>query len=328
MLTGSPERSVSKIDFICALFFYSDAKVWQDLFLERIKFSLEFSHFTVSLVRFFVLSSQDMEQVQLLNAKEDRCFPSDFTGSYHVHIIVRRGEMAFSDRRQMHTAGPNDFVIWQMSNTIEDVSYSDDFDADFLLVSSEFLGLYNPEMIWAAKGYIFIRMNPVFALDSKTRPLLDNDFRQFRTRLADKEALFARDVVGRLLQIFLFDIWDIYSTSIQNMRTDDNAARTFLHYLGLIQQHCTTRRDVAFYASELCITPKYLSQISYAVSHMPASTWIEYYAAFEIIHLLQDPNLTITDISDRMNFCANSHFSRYCKRVIGRTPTEYRNTQS
>jgi AraC family transcriptional activator of pobA len=265
-----------------------------------------------------------MKQVRLLNTKADACLPSEFVKDYHIHIIVRNGSMTFSDRRQIHTAGTDDFVIWQMSNTIEDVSYSDDFEADFLLVSSDFLGLYNPEMVWAAKGYIFIRMNPVFPLDSKALECLSGDFLHFHHRLSNEDALFHDDVIGRLLQIFLFDIWDVYSSSIQNMQTDDNSARIFIHFLNLAQKHSLTDRDVAFYASELCITAKYLSQISQAVSNQPASTWIEYYAAFEIVRLLNDQSIRLTDIADRMHFSSNSHFTRYCKRVTGMTPTEYR----
>jgi AraC family transcriptional activator of pobA len=266
----------------------------------------------------------EMKQVRLLNTKTDVCRPSEYIRDYHIHIIVRQGSMTFSDCRQMHTAGRNDFVIWQMSNTIENVSYSDDFEADFLLVSSDFLGLYNPEMVWAAKGYIFIKMNPVFPLNSKALEFLSGDFLQFRHRLVNEEALFHDDVIGRLLQIFLFDIWDMYSASIRNMQTDDNSARMFIHFLNLAQEYSLTNRDVAFYASELCITPKYLSQISHAVTNQPASTWIEYYAAFEITRFLNDQSLTLTDIADRMQFSSNTHFTRYCKRVTGMTPTEYR----
>lgn len=266
-----------------------------------------------------------MEQVRLLNTKSDDCRPSDFLSDYHVHIIVRRGEMTFSDRRKTYKACADNFVIWQMSNTIEDVNYTADFEADFLLVSADFLSMYNPEMVWAAKGYIFIRMNPVFCLSAKALNLLDGDFEIFRSRLADTSALFATDVIGRMLQIFLFDIWNIYSSSIQNMQIDDNAARMFLRFLTLAQQHCMTNRDVAFYASELCITPKYLSQICCSVSNQPASAWIGYYAAYEILRLLSDRKLTLSDVADRMNFCSNSHLTRYCKRVIGQTPTDFRN---
>ena len=42
-----------------------------------------------------------MKQVRLLNTKSDACRPSEFIGDYHIHIIVREGSMAFSDRRQI-----------------------------------------------------------------------------------------------------------------------------------------------------------------------------------------------------------------------------------
>jgi AraC family transcriptional activator of pobA len=288
--------------------------------------SLVFSRFILHLQ--LEIIAKDMKQVRLLNTKADACRPSDFISDYHIHIIVLNGSMSFSDRRQMHTAGRNDFVIWQMSNTIEDVSYSDDFEADFLLVSSDFLSLYNPEMVWAAKGYIFIKMNPVFPLNDKALRCLNGDFTQFRHRLANDGALFHDDVIGRVLQIFLFDIWNMYSASIQNMQTDDNSARIFIKFLNLAQKNSLTNRDVAFYASELCITPKYLSQISQMVTHQPASTWIEYYAAFELVRFLNDQSITLTEIASRMAFSSNSHFTRYCKRVTGMTPTEYRSKQT
>ena len=44
--------------------------------------------------------------------------PSEFTSEYHVHIIVREGEMQFSDGKQTHVSQKDDLVIWQMSNAI------------------------------------------------------------------------------------------------------------------------------------------------------------------------------------------------------------------
>jgi hypothetical protein len=41
-----------------------------------------------------------------------------------------------------------------MSNTIQHVGYSDDFEADVLLFSGQFLQQFNPEMVWASKGFV------------------------------------------------------------------------------------------------------------------------------------------------------------------------------
>ena len=262
---------------------------------------------------------------QLLNTKRDGRWPSEFTSDYHVHILVRDGEMRFSDGKTEFLSQKDDLVIWQMSNTIQRVTYSDDFEADFLIASGDFLARFNPEMVWASKGFIFIRINPSFHLHEESLRLMNDDFSLFRQRLDMPESPFKEEVVGRVMQIFLYDLWTVYSTEMSQMETNDNAARIFLRFLSLVQQDCRQQRDVAYYADKLCITPKYLSQVSRSVSGLPASEWITYYATFELVSLLSDQTKTLTEVADLMRFESASHFSRYTKKVLGKTPTEYRN---
>ncbi len=108
------------------------------------------------------------------------------------------------------------------------------------------------------------------------------------------------------------------------MEASDNASRIFLQFLALVQQHCRCQRDVAFYAQRLCITPKYLSQVSKSVSGLPASEWISFYSAYELVTLLNDQSKTLTEVADLMHFETLSHFSRYTKKLLGKSPTEYR----
>ena len=65
----------------------------------------------------------EMTGCNLLNTKRDGRMPSEFTSDYHVHIIVRQGEMRFSDGKQTHVSQKDDLVIWQMSNAIQEVCF-------------------------------------------------------------------------------------------------------------------------------------------------------------------------------------------------------------
>ena len=56
-----------------------------------------------------------------------------------------------------------------------------------------------------------------------------------------------------------------------------------------------------------------------------ASQWIQFYASFELVSLLNDTTKTLTEVSDLMHFENVSHFSRYVKKTLGKTPSEYRN---
>ena len=276
----------------------------------------------------------------LIHAKTGGQLPGEFTGGYHIHLLVRQGEMSFSDGKNVFTSRKDDLVIWQMSNTIQSVTYSDDFEADVLLASPAFLQQYNPEMVWASKGFLFIRINPSFHLDEESLRLMNADFELFRLRLELPERLrerrrvgdgtsgmnsFKREVLGRVMQIFLFDLWTVCQHGLSQMETNDNTARIFLRFLSLAQQHARTEREVAFYADKLCITPKYLSQVARTITNLPASQWIQYYAAFELVSLLNDTTKTLTEVSDLMHFENVSHFSRYVKKTLGKTPSAYRN---
>lgn len=100
----------------------------------------------------------------------------------------------------------------------------------------------------------------------------------------------------------------------------------FADFLELAQKNAAEHRDVTFYSDKLCVTPKYLSEVVKKCGRRPASYWINGYAAQAITDMLRNRDLTIAEISYKLKFFNPPHFSRFVKRVIGMTPTEYRNS--
>ncbi len=264
----------------------------------------------------------------LFNTLRDGKQPLAFHRDYHVHMLVNGGSMTFSDGKNHFSAGRDDIVVWQMSNDIQDVSQSPDFDADVLLASPHFVSHFNPEMTWATRGYLFIRQNPSFHLHGENLRIIRNDFDQFSRRLSATSEMFKADLLGNQLRMFLYDLWVAYSGCIAGASPDDNASQIFLRFVALVQSNCRRHRDVAYYAGRLCITPKYLSQVSNKVTNVPALKWINYYSGFELVTLLDNPDLSIADIAFHMDFSSPNHLTRYCKKILGATPSEYRNRNS
>ena len=50
----------------------------------------------------------------LISTMADGRMPSDFIADYHVHILVKRGTMTFSDGRNTFSSRKGDLAIWQM----------------------------------------------------------------------------------------------------------------------------------------------------------------------------------------------------------------------
>ena len=85
------------------------------------------------------------------------------------------------------------------------------------------------------------------------------------------------------------------------------------------------KREVQFYANQLNITPKYLNAVCKQNSDITASEWIRRFAKERIVLLLQNEDLNIAEIADEMEFSSRSFFTRYVKKILGVTPSEYRN---
>lgn len=260
--------------------------------------------------------------IMLYNTTESHKLPSDFLGLYHIHILCHAGKAQFSFMGNTYTMEAGDWVIWQMSSRISDALYSSDFNADFLLVDKDFLLEYNPEKIWASKAFVFIKKNPVFQLDERGKAMIEHIFIQIKRRIEEPH-LFQKEILGRQLQIFLLDLWEIYKNAMENIQqTDNSSALLFTRFMNLLPEYSKTEREVAFYADKLCVSAKYLSEVVKKSSGHPASYWINGYAMQEILAYLKRSNLTFAEISNRMNFYNPAHFTRFVKKQTGDSPSE------
>ena len=262
--------------------------------------------------------------IMLYNTTESHKLPSDFLGRYHIHILCHAGKAQFSFMGNTYTMETGDWVIWQMSSRISDALYSSDFNADFLLVDKDFLLEYNPEKVWASKAFVFIKKNPVFHLDERGKAMIEHNLIQIKRRIAEPH-LFQKEILGRQLQIFLLDLWEIYKNAMENIQqTDNSSALLFTRFMNLLPEHSKTEREVAFYADKLCVSAKYLSEVVKKSSGHPASYWINGYAMQEILAYLKRSDLTLAEISNKMSFYNPAHFTRFVKKQTGDSPTELR----
>lgn len=263
--------------------------------------------------------------VVVLNSIKDKCLPSDYLGKYHIHILCNSGKVQFVMTDRIFSIVKGDFAVWTIDAVITEMLYSPYFDADILLVSRNFLLENNPQSTWATKGYLYIKENPVFSLSETDFKILLSDFVRFKEQLARTNHIFRREILGRLMQIFLYDLWDVYASEINRHRSlNSNTANLFSRFLDLVRLKNSESREVAYYADKLCVTPKYLSEVVRKASGKPASYWINGYTLQEIIAMLKRQDMTVSEIAVRMNFYNQSHFSRFVKNMLGVSPTEYR----
>ena len=81
---------------------------------------------------------------------------------------------------------------------------------------------------------------------------------------------------------------------------------------------------VGYYADKMCVTPKYLSKIVKDTSGRSVPDWLSELLILDAKNMLRHSDLTIKEISARLNFPSQSFFFRFFKNHTGQTPTQYR----
>lgn len=143
----------------------------------------------------------------------------------------------------------------------------------------------------------------------------------------DTENRFRDQIARNHFQSFLLDIYDkvqrfFTSEDIEGHNRQDEL---FKKFIALVQENCTAQREVNFYADQLCISPKYLTNIVRATTGEYAKKIIDDFAILEIKVLLQSTEFTIQEIADQLHFPDQSYLGRYFKRHEGTSPMDYRN---
>ena len=101
----------------------------------------------------------------------------------------------------------------------------------------------------------------------------------------------------------------------------------FRQFLQLLSTDMTISREVQYYADKVDITPKYLTLISRQTSGRSAAQWITYTVILNAKALLATSQLTIQQVSTKLNFPNPSFFGQYFLRHTGMTPKEYRRSK-
>ncbi|MFA8436912.1 MAG: helix-turn-helix domain-containing protein [Marinifilaceae bacterium] len=92
----------------------------------------------------------------------------------------------------------------------------------------------------------------------------------------------------------------------------------------LIDEYYRENRSVSFYAEKLHLSSRHLNNIIKESGCNSVSNLIQKRVLLEAKRLLLHSNLTVTEISDQLNFSDKAYFHRYFKTQTGRTPEQFR----
>lgn len=259
-----------------------------------------------------------------LNSFDD--FPNDFQNNYHTHLLCQRGHFNFSFNGTKMNCKNGEFLFWFAGSKLSDFKFSKDFNSSVLLVEKQFLNDNVPDQNLSIDAILHSRKYPVKHLNGKDdKDRILTNFQLLYSKYQDKEHRFYEEVLKLQMRLFILEMWHTFTNEYERKKRSVQSGTLYEKFMHLVQLHCLKERKVEFYANQLLISPKYLNFICKKNSDITASEWIQRFTKERVIFLLENKSLNISEIADEMDFSSRSFFTRYVKKILGVTPSEYRN---
>ena len=92
----------------------------------------------------------------------------------------------------------------------------------------------------------------------------------------------------------------------------------------LVETHYSESSEVRFYADRLNVSTSYLAQVTKRISGQAPKAIIDERIINEAKRLLTSTSLTVQEISYKLGFTSQAHFTKYFKKLTGLPPSEFR----
>lgn len=244
---------------------------------------------------------------------------------YLVHAYCLSGSCRFRFNAQTFGLYGGDLLIVRKGGLLESLEPSEDFRVQVVYTTAAFIELSTPQSNYGMRGQLALFLNPVMHLTPEQQAVCRYGFDRLTACLRNTSHHFYRDMLINAMQMLILDFFDFHSHLYGEDSVSQQNASIMGRFLDMLEDKTyRTHREVSYYADRLCVTPKYLSEVSRKVSGYAANYWINRYTILDISRLLRDKSLTFVQISDLFGFSSPGYFSRYVQNHLGVNPTKYR----
>ena len=244
--------------------------------------------------------------------------PDHFFSPTYCIEIVTKGLIAVSINNKEYEITPNggyaitpDFLLRRPTSSHQAEIYTLAFSRMF---ASE-LHLSFP-LSQIAQFYV----RPIWQMsDKKTQNVL-HYFELLKNVIDENNRTAAIDLTRSLIHYLVADLEPGLNTQSSLSHIEEITGR----FLALVDEHCERQHSLDWYASELCLSTRYVANTVKKVLGMTASSCLERAIVQRAQILLSTTAMPIQTISDQLGFQNQSHFGTFFKRQIGLSPKMFR----
>ena len=258
--------------------------------------------------------------------------------NHGVIVFCTEGRAQFEYDGALIQLQKSDFFLYMVHSTVCNILTSPDFNCRQIWFERSELWNVDIYKQVSMANMTLLKLHPVVHLTNNDIKLCDNYFRLLCDRMKSmtvSASPLIPDIIRSLFGTLLLELLSIIRRNAEHQTEwepqEDEAhsslhkKRVIDHFLKLVENSDGRIRRVDKFASQLNITPKYLSSIIKEVMNRRPSTYILLYTMKAIERRLRFTDMTMQEIANDLNFPNASFFGKYFKEHTGMTPLEYRN---
>lgn len=259
------------------------------------------------------------------NSLGETITPNTFTFDFYAVILCVNGEISFGINGTNHTMHKNDILICPPDMILSEARHSDDMRCYSIAISPNYFKRILPTIDINWKVRITFETHPILSLNEKETDLFCQYHDLLQKKMSSNLGKHHAEVIDSLMLAFIYEFGDTISRFIDKPeRPFSSAEYIFQTFIETLTNMQPKKRNVAFYAEELNITPKYLTTICRSISGHPASKIIDTYVIKDISYMLRYTRKSVKEISNELDFPNISFFGKYVKKHLGMSPKNYR----
>lgn len=248
----------------------------------------------------------------------------------NITLFVLKGEADFLVNYTTYKIRERDVVMLSPAHLITLTNLSDDFKAEALFVSREFMESMDPIDIINVRIRYGVKLysQPVINFTSQEVKLMLQRLALFKDVLYNNQHHYYNETVLSTLILFFLDLSNLIERKhIQVGEALPRREYITNMFMELLSTNYRTEHSVAFYASKLNITSHYLTLVVKQVTGQTVCDFIYEMLYSRARALLQENKMSIQEIAAYLHFSDQSSFGKFFHRHSGVSPKEYRDRE-
>lgn len=246
---------------------------------------------------------------------------------YGVIMICRKGQASLQVNFNNYELHENTVITLFPNDVVMTAHASSDFVAESLRYDASILREASLQLEHTV--YSKLRQDRCRRETEVLTRIINAMFTLLKIYFVQHECTCLNQLVLLQLKAFFLGFYD-YMQRFPDENPEETGSRRirelFHMFMNTLENRYRESRDVAFFASILHITPKYLNIIVQRMTGHNAKTVIDHYVVLQLKLKLRHSTLSVKEIAWEYHFSDLSFFCRYFKQHTGITPQQFRKT--